>query len=97
MTDALAEEDLCGAMKPPDCHAETIGQVRGGNGVRNENGWIPFLEDAFRPAQIGERRLTEHGLEANQAADEAVEVDVHALVGVAHGDDVIQLVVEAES
>lgn len=42
-------------------------------------------------------RLTEHGLEPNQAADEAVEVDVHALVGVAHGDDVIQLVVETEA
>lgn len=39
--------------------------------------------------------LTEHGLQAHQAADEAVEVDVHALVGVAHGDDVVELVVEA--
>lgn len=42
-------------------------------------------------------RLTEHGFEPNQTADEAVEVDVHALVGVAHGDDVVQLVVETEA
>lgn len=42
-------------------------------------------------------RLTEHGFEPNQAADEAVEVDVHALVCVAHGDDVVQLVVETEA
>ena len=41
--------------------------------------------------------LTEHGFEPNQAADEAVEVDVHVLVGVAHGDDVVQLVVETEA
>lgn len=42
-------------------------------------------------------RLTEHGLQANQAADEAVEVDVHVLVGIAHRNDVIQLVVEAKA
>lgn len=41
--------------------------------------------------------LTEHGFEPNQTADEAVEVDVHVLVSVAHGDDVVQLVVEAEA
>lgn len=41
--------------------------------------------------------LTEHGFEPNQAADEAVEVDVHVLVCVAHGDDVVQLVVETEA
>lgn len=42
-------------------------------------------------------RLTKHGLQSDQAADEAVEVDVHVLVSVAHGDDVIQLVVETEA
>lgn len=42
-------------------------------------------------------RLTEHGLEPDQAADEAVKVDVHVLVGIAHGDDVVQLVVETEA
>ena len=41
--------------------------------------------------------LTEHGLQTHQTADEAVKVDVHALVGVAHGDDVIELVVETEA
>lgn len=41
--------------------------------------------------------LTEHGFESNQTADEAVEVDVHVLVCVAHGDDVVQLVVETEA
>ena len=41
--------------------------------------------------------LTEHGFESNQTADETVEVDVHVLVGVAHGDDVVQLVVETEA
>lgn len=44
-----------------------------------------------------QQRLTEHGLESHQTADETVEVDVHVLVGVAHGDDVIQLVVETEA
>lgn len=38
--------------------------------------------------------LTEHGVQAHKAADEAVEVDVHVLVGVAHGDDVVELVVQ---
>lgn len=50
--------------------------------------------------QIGEwtgGRLTEHGFEPNQTADEAVKVDVHGLVCVAHGDDVVQLVVETEA
>lgn len=39
----------------------------------------------------------EHGFEPDQTADEAVEVDVHALVCVAHGDDVVELVVETEA
>lgn len=38
--------------------------------------------------------LTEHGVQADEAADEAVKVDVHVLVGVAHGDDVVELVVQ---
>lgn len=38
--------------------------------------------------------LTEHGVQAHKAADEAVKVDVHVLVGVAHGDDVVELVVQ---
>lgn len=38
--------------------------------------------------------LTEHGVQAHEAADEAVEVDVHVLVSVAHGDDVVELVVQ---
>lgn len=38
--------------------------------------------------------LTEHGVQAHEAADEAVKVDVHVLVGVAHGDDVVELVVQ---
>lgn len=38
--------------------------------------------------------LTEHGVQAYKAADEAVKVDVHVLVGVAHGDDVVELVVQ---
>lgn len=41
--------------------------------------------------------LTEHGFEPDQTADEAVEVDVHVLVCVAHGDDVVELVVETEA
>ena len=40
--------------------------------------------------------LTEHPLQPHKAADEAVKVDVHVLVGVAHGDDIIQLVVKTE-
>ena len=47
--------------------------------------------------ELVQQRLTEHGLESHQTADETVEVDVHVLVGVAHGDDVIQLVVETEA
>ena len=49
-------------------------------------------DDVIQP--FNDWRLTEHGLQPHQAADEAVKVDVHALVGVAHGDDVVQLVVE---
>lgn len=41
--------------------------------------------------------LTEHGLQPHETADEAVEVDVHVLVCVTHGDDVVQLVVETEA
>jgi len=40
--------------------------------------------------------LTEHGVQAHEAADEAVEVDVHVLVGIAHGDDIVELVVQPE-
>ena len=45
---------------------------------------------AVKPGQP----LTEHGVQAHEAADEAVKVNVHVLVGVAHGDDVVELVVQ---
>lgn len=38
--------------------------------------------------------LTEHGVQAHEAADEAIKINVHVLVGVAHGDDVVELVVQ---
>lgn len=41
--------------------------------------------------------LTEHALQPDEAADEAVEVDVHVLVCIPHGDDVVELAVEVES
>lgn len=47
-----------------------------------------------RPCRGAGQALTEHGVQAHEAADEAVKVDVHVLVGVAHGDDVVELVVE---
>lgn len=68
--------------------------------------WGPFQPERFPGSRAvfgggkgGRARapgqaLTEHGVQAHEAADEAVEVDVHVLVGVAHGDDVVELVVE---
>lgn len=47
-------------------------------------------DSAGKPGQP----LTEHGVQAYEAADEAVEVDVHVFVCVAHGDDVVELVVQ---
>lgn len=41
--------------------------------------------------------LTEHALQPDEAADEAVEVDVHVFVCVPHGDNVVELAVEVES
>lgn len=41
--------------------------------------------------------LTEHALQPDEAADEAVKVDVHVLVCIPHGDDVVELAVEVES
>lgn len=40
--------------------------------------------------------LTEHPLQPHKAADVAVKADVQVFVGVAHRDDVIQLLVEVE-
>lgn len=40
--------------------------------------------------------LTEHALHPDEAADETVEVDVHVLVCIAHGNDVVELAVEVE-
>lgn len=51
--------------------------------LREEAGWQP--------------PLTEHALQPDEAADEAVEVDVHLFVRVPHGDDVVELAVEVES
>lgn len=47
--------------------------------------------------QKGSPPLTEHALQPDEAADEAVKVDVHVSVSVAHGYDVIELAVEVES
>lgn len=47
-------------------------------------------DSAVKPGQP----LTEHGVQAHEAADEAVKVNVHVLVSVAHGDDVVELVVQ---
>lgn len=52
---------------------------------------------AERAQEKGSPPLTEHALQPDEAADETVEVDVHVLVRIAHGDDVIELVVEVES
>lgn len=41
--------------------------------------------------------LTEHALQPDKAADEAVEVDIHVSVCVTHGDDVVELAVEMEA
>lgn len=40
--------------------------------------------------------LTEHPLQTHKAVDKAVKVDVQALVGVTHCDNVVQWVVEME-
>lgn len=45
----------------------------------------------------GGRPLTEHALHPDEAADEAVEVNVHVFVCVAHGNDVVELAVEVEA
>lgn len=41
--------------------------------------------------------LTEHPLQPHEAADVTVKADVEALVRVAHGDDVVQLVVQVKA
>jgi hypothetical protein len=41
--------------------------------------------------------LTEHALQSDKAANEAVKVDVHVFVRVPHGNDVVELAVEVES
>lgn len=53
---------------------------------------------AGRSAEQPQRQsgLTEHPLQPHEAADVTVEADVEALVCVAHGDDVVQLVVQVE-
>lgn len=48
------------------------------------------------PVRLGQP-LTEHGVQAHEAADEAVKVNVHVLVRVAHGDDVVELVVQPKT
>lgn len=45
----------------------------------------------------GSPSLTEHPFQPDEAADEAVKVDVHVFVCVAHSDDVIELAVEVEA
>lgn len=45
----------------------------------------------------GSPSLTEHPFQPDEAADEAVEVDVHVFVCIPHGDDVIELAVEVEA
>lgn len=45
----------------------------------------------------GSPSLTEHPFQPDEAADEAVKVDVHMFVCIAHGDDVIELAVEMEA
>lgn len=42
-------------------------------------------------------KSSEHPFQPDEAADEAVKVDVHVFVCVAHGDDVIELAVEMEA
>lgn len=48
---------------------------------------------------MGQRRegLTEEGLQADHASDEAIEVDVELPARVPHGDRLLQLVVERET
>lgn len=55
---------------------------RGREGHRRAGWWPP---------------LTEHALQPDEAADEAVKVDVHVFVCIPHGNDVVELAVEVES
>lgn len=57
---------------------------------------MPTIPGRRVRGQEGRSPLTEHALQPDEAADEAVEVDVHVLVCVAHGDDVIELAVEVK-
>lgn len=41
--------------------------------------------------------LTEHALQPHEAADVTVKVDVESFISVAHGYDVIELLVEVET
>lgn len=60
--------------------------------------WIESTGTRSGPrARKGGPPLTEHALQPDEAADEAVEVDVHVLVCIAHGNDVVELAVEVES
>ena len=47
--------------------------------------------------QKGSCPLTEHALQPDKAADETVKVDAHVLVCIAHGNDIVELVVEVEA
>lgn len=47
--------------------------------------------------QKGSCPLTEHALQPDKAADETVEADVHVLVCIAHGNDIVELVVMVEA
>lgn len=64
------------------------------DGVEGAIGLIPA---ATAKAAGGGRPLTEHALHPDEAADEAVEVNVHVFVCVAHGNDVVELAVEVEA
>lgn len=41
--------------------------------------------------------LTEHPLQPHEAADEAVKIQVHVHISVAHGDEIVQLAVQTEA
>ena len=55
------------------------------------------MEQGGTREQKGSCPLTEHALQPDKAANETVEVDVHVLVCIAHGDDIVELVVEVEA
>lgn len=61
--------------------------------------WLYYEEGAWGGLRsLGSSpSLTEHPFQPDEAADEAVKVDVHVFVRIAHGDDVIELAVEMEA